>query len=73
MRGYWRGYSAVRAHRYVCEGRADDADVAGGAVAEAIVGDTHEPAGIAGLHTPRRATLAATPAQRVSRRYSTAP
>jgi hypothetical protein len=27
-----REYSAVRTHRDVCEGRADDADVAGGAV-----------------------------------------
>ncbi len=62
MRGYSRGYSAVRANRYVREGRADDADVTGGAVA----GDIHEPA-IAilaiGLHTPRRAKLAAAPAQ----------
>jgi hypothetical protein len=67
MRGYSRGYSAVRANRYVCEGRADDAHVTGGAAA----GDTHEPA-VIGLHSPRRAKLAAAPAQRVSRRYPTA-
>ena len=59
VRGYSRGYSAVRAHRYVCDGRADDADVAG-----AAVGDTHEPAVAFGLHTPRRAQLAAAPALR---------
>ncbi len=58
MRGYSRGYSAVRAHRYVREVRADDADVAG-----APAGDTHEPAAVIGLHTPRRAKLAAAPAQ----------
>ena len=58
----------MRAHRYVRKGRADDADVAGAAAAV----DTHEPAIIAGLHTPRRAKLAAAPAQRVSRRYPTA-
>jgi hypothetical protein len=66
VRGYSRGYSAGRAHRDVREGRADDADVAG------AVGDTHEPA-VIGLHTPRRAKLAAAPAQKVSRRYPTAP
>ena len=44
----------MRAHRYVCEGRADDADVAG------AVEDTHEPAGATiGLHTTRRAKLVA--------------
>ncbi len=42
--------------------------MAGGAV-----GDTHEPAIATGLHTPRRAKLAAAPAQRVRRRYPTAP
>ena len=68
MRGYSRGYSAVRAHRYVREGRADDADVAG-----AAADDTHEPAAIIGLHTARRAKLAAAPAQRESRRYPTVP
>ena len=59
VRGHSRGYSAVRRHRDVREGRADDADVTGGAVA----GDTHEPA-VIGLHTARRAKLAAAPAQR---------
>jgi hypothetical protein len=58
VRGYSTGYSAVRAHRYVREGRADDADMA-----FAAVQDTHEPAVITGLHTPRRAKLAAAPAQ----------
>ncbi len=61
----------MRTHRDVCEGRADDADVAGGvavdthepAAAIGLAGDTHEPAVIAGLHTPRRARLAAAPAQ----------
>jgi hypothetical protein len=67
MRGYSRRYSAVRAHRYVREGRADDPDVAGAAAV-----DTHEPAIKIGLHTPRRAKLAAAPARRVSRRYPTA-
>ncbi len=65
VRGYSRGYSAVPTHRDGREGRADDAHVAGADV------DTHEPA-IIGLHTPRRAKLAAAPARRVSRRYSTA-
>jgi hypothetical protein len=60
VRGYSRGYSTVRAHRYVCEGRADDADVAGAAAV-----DTHEPAAI-GLHTTRRAKLAAAPAQELA-------
>ncbi len=72
MRGYSRGYSAVRAHRYVREGRADDADVAECHSSAAAAGDTHEPAVILGLHTPRRAKLAAAPAQRVSRLYPTA-
>ncbi len=58
MRGYSRGYSAARTHRDVREGRADDADVAG-----AAAGDTHQPAVIAGLHTTRRARLAAAPAR----------
>ncbi len=57
----------MRAHRYVREGRADDADMAG-----AAVGDTHEPTEMAGLHTTRRTKLAAAPAQGGSRRYSTA-
>jgi hypothetical protein len=48
----------VRAHRDVREGRADDADVAGAAVK-----DAHKPAVIIGLHTPRRAKLAAAPAK----------
>ena len=56
----------MRAHRYVREGRVDDADVAG-----AVGVDTPEPA-VIGLHTTRRAKLAAAPAQRVSRRYPTA-
>jgi hypothetical protein len=72
VRGYSRGYSAVRAHRYVREGRVDDADVAECHLSAAAAGDTHEPAFKAGLHTPRRAKLAAAPAQRVSRRCSTA-
>jgi hypothetical protein len=42
----------VPTHRYVCEGRADDADVA-------AAGDTHEPAVTNGLHTTRSAKLAA--------------
>ncbi len=67
VRVYSRGYSAVHTHHYVPKGRADDADIADSATAE----DTHEPAGI-GLHTPRRAKLAAAPAQRVSRRYFSA-
>jgi hypothetical protein len=67
VRRYSRGYSALRTHRDVREGRPDDADVAGAAVV-----DTHEPAVKAGLHTTRRAKLAAAPAQRVSRRYPTA-
>jgi hypothetical protein len=41
----------VRVHRYVCEGRADDADVAG----TAVVADMHEPGAALGLHTTRRA------------------
>jgi hypothetical protein len=49
VRGYSGGYSAVRTHRNASKGRADDADVAG---AE----DTHEPAGVIGLHTTRRAS-----------------
>jgi hypothetical protein len=57
VRGYSRGCSAVRAHRYVRDGRADDAHVA------TAVEDTHEPAGAGGLHTTRRAKLAAAPAQ----------
>jgi hypothetical protein len=69
VRRYSSGYSTVRAHRYGREGRADDANAAGGAAAAV---DTHEPAVIAGLHTPRRAKLAAAPTQRGSRRYSTA-
>ncbi len=62
-----RRHSAVRAHRYVCDVRADDADVAG-----AAVGDEHEPATAAvaisafGLHTTRRETLAAAPTQRLA-------
>ena len=60
MRGYSRRYSAVRAHRYVREGRADDPDVAECHSSAAAAGDTHEPA-VIGLHTPRRAKLAAPP------------
>jgi hypothetical protein len=41
----------VRTHLYVCEGRADDADVALAAA------DTHEPSVAAGLHTTRCAKL----------------
>jgi hypothetical protein len=70
VRGYSRGYSAVRTHRDVREGRADDADMAA-----ATVVDTHEAAAAAqanGLHTARRAKLAAAPAPRVRRRYPTA-
>ncbi len=47
------GYSVVRVHRDVCEGRADDADVAGAESAR----DAHKPAAAAiGLHTTRRAS-----------------
>jgi hypothetical protein len=41
----------VRKHRYVCEGRADDADVAGAG------GDSHEPAVLIGLHATSGAKL----------------
>jgi hypothetical protein len=56
VRGYSAGTQAVRTHRYAREGRADDADVTGGSDA----GDTHEPT-VIGLHTTRRAKLAAAP------------
>jgi hypothetical protein len=52
----------MRTHRYVCKGRADDADVADAAAA----GDMHEPTDTTGLHTTRRAKLAAAPAQRLA-------
>ncbi len=61
MRGYSEGTQEVRTHRYASEGRADDADVAGAAGI-----DTHEPTVTTGLHTPRRAKLAAAPAQRLA-------
>ncbi len=61
VRGYSQDTQAVRTHRYVREGRADNADVAG-----AAIGDTHKPAG-EGLHTTRRATLAAAPTKRTRR------
>jgi hypothetical protein len=48
----------MRTHCDVREGRADDADVADAAAAV----DTHEPA-VSGLHTTRRAKLAAAPAR----------
>ena len=55
-------------HHYVCESRADDADVAG-----AAAGDTHEPAAaIIGLHTTCRAKLAAASAK-VPRPHSSVP
>jgi hypothetical protein len=52
----------MRTHRYVCKGRADNADVADAAAA----GDMHEPTVTTGLHTTRRAKLAAAPAQRLA-------
>jgi hypothetical protein len=63
VRGYSAGTQAVRTHRYVREGRADDADIAVAAVV-----DIHEPAVaiFTGLHTPRRAKLAVAPAQRLA-------
>jgi hypothetical protein len=44
------GYSTVRSRLHVCEGRADDADVA-----DAAVGDTHDDTTI-GLYATRRAS-----------------
>jgi hypothetical protein len=49
---YSESTQAVRTHLYVREGRADDADMASGALA---IGYTHEPAVAIGLHTTRRA------------------
>ncbi len=47
----------MRAHRYVREGRADDADIA------EATGDTHEPAVAICLHTKRRLMLGAAAAR----------
>jgi hypothetical protein len=54
----------VRVHRYVCEGRADDADVA-----DSAADDTHEPAVAIGLQTTRRTKLGSAPTK-VPQRHS---